>query len=168
MSSLPSVVEVSRFWDVIEEAWVRVGGVGDSTRRGLAGRDSDEVAFLVESHLDEFLARLQEISSGAEGSELAALDRVLERVLFDIDRRDIHEMTDGSDDGFLYCRGFIVAMGREFYEAVVADPSIAVMDAECERMCYFFAHLYNERFGEFPDTGSGISRESGSNSDRWR
>jgi len=46
---------------------------------------------------------------------------------------------------------------RDFYEAVADDPQVAVLDAECEGMCYFFAHLYRERFGEFPVTGSGIS-----------
>jgi hypothetical protein len=34
-------------------------------------------------------------------------------------------------------------------------------------MCYFFAHLYRERFGEFPETGSGISRGSCSNVAGW-
>jgi hypothetical protein len=96
-----------------------------------------------------------------------SLDRVLERKLHDIDRADIQAVTDGSDDGFLYARGFIVAMGRNFYDAVASDPQVAVRDAECEEMCYFFAHLYRERFGEFSDTGSGISRESCSNATGW-
>jgi hypothetical protein len=48
--------------------------------------------------------------------------------------------------------GFIVAMGRDFYDAVAGDPEMAVPGAECEEMCYFFAHLYRERFGQFPDT----------------
>jgi hypothetical protein len=34
-------------------------------------------------------------------------------------------------------------------------------------VCYFFAHLHHERFGAFPDTGSGISRESGQNLAGW-
>ena len=80
---------------------------------------------------------------------------------------DVQAVTDGSDDGFLYARGFIVAMGRDFYDAVTRNPQLAVMDAECEEMCYFFAHLYRARFGEFPETGSGISRESCSNLDGW-
>lgn len=58
-------------------------------------------------------------------------------------------------------------MGRDFYDAVASDPEAAVLDAECEEMCYFFAHLYCERFGEFPETGSGISRESCSNTTGW-
>ena len=64
---------------------------------------------------------------------------------------------------FLYGRGFVAAMGREFYGAVAGDPEMDVSYAECEEMCYFFAHLSRGRFGKFPDTGSGISRESGSN-----
>ena len=43
------------------------------------------------------------------------------------------------------------------------DPEMSVPDTECEEMCYFFAHLCHDQFGEFPDTGSGISRESRSN-----
>lgn len=58
-------------------------------------------------------------------------------------------------------------MGREFYDAVADDPENGVPDAECKEMCYFFAHLPHEQFGEFPDTGSGISRESGSNLTGW-
>ena len=99
--------------------------------------------------------------------ELTDLDRVAERKLHDLDREEIHEHTDGSDDGFLYCRGFIVAVGREFYLAVNADPSLAVLDADCEQMCYFFAHLHAERFGNYSDIGSGISRESGTNPNGW-
>jgi hypothetical protein len=35
----------------------------------------------------------------------------------------------------LYARGFIVAMGRDFYDAVAGDPEVAVHHAECEEMC---------------------------------
>jgi hypothetical protein len=59
------------------------------------------------------------------GEELTSLDRVVERKLYDLDREDVHEVTDGSDDGFLYARGFIVAMGKDFYGAVLANPSVA-------------------------------------------
>ena len=92
-------------------------------------------------------------------------DRILERKLYDIDRAEIQEHTDGSDDGFLYCRGFIVAAGAGYYDAVNADPSVAIMDLECEEMCFLSWHLYREKFGEMPD--SGISRESGSNKAGW-
>jgi hypothetical protein len=114
-----------------------------------------------------FLDTLTDQCRELPGGELTSLDRVLERKLYDIDRADIQAVTDGSEDGFLYARGFIVAMGRDFYDAVASDPEAAVLGAECEEMCYFFADLYRERFGEFPETGSGISRESCSNTTGW-
>ena len=99
--------------------------------------------------------------------EIVVMDRVLERKLYDIDRSDIQEVTDGSDDGFLHARGFIVAMGKAFYDAVLANPEVAICDAECEEMCYLPSHSHDERFGAWPDTGSGISRESCSNKAGW-
>ena len=68
---------------------------------------------------------------------------------------------------FLYARGFTVAIGREFHTCVAGDPRMGAPWAECEGMCYFFAHLHHERFGAFPATGSGISRESGQNLTGW-
>ncbi len=164
---ISTAAEESRFWDLIERAWERIGVEPNRLRRGLIDRDGDDEAHAVDEYLEMFLDRLRELSRHASAAELTALDRVLERKLYDIDRADIQQVTDGSDDGFLYCRGFIVAMGQDFYNAVVADPSVAVLDAECEMMCYFFASLHDDRFGGFPDTGSGISRESVSNQAGW-
>ena len=95
------------------------------------------------------------------------MDRVLERKLYDIDRADVQAVTDGSDDGFLYARGFIVILGKAFYDAVHANAEMAISDAEWEPMCYLPAHVHNDRFGDFPETGSGISRESCSNRAGW-
>jgi hypothetical protein len=47
----------------------------------------------------------------------------LGEVVEQLDRDDIHDVTDGSDDGFLYARLRIVSRGREYYEAVLANPS---------------------------------------------
>lgn len=159
--------EETRFWDLIDTAWAQVGAEPDIVRKGLADRDSDDLAFSLDPHLPVFLLRLRALTEDLSSADLTALDRVAERKLHDIDRADIQAVTDGSDDGFLYCRGFILAMGRDFYRAVAADPAVAVTDAECERFCYFYAHLHNERFGSFPETGSGISRESGTNRAGW-
>ena len=60
---------------------------------------------------------------------------ILERKLYDIDRADIHERTDGSDDGFLYCRGFIVGMGQRYYEAVRTNPDVAARRTPSARRC---------------------------------
>jgi hypothetical protein len=76
-------------------------------------------------------------------------------------------IVDGSADGFLYARGFIVALGRDYYDAVDADPAKAIIDCELESMCYFFAHLQERKHGTWPETGSGISRESAANPAGW-
>lgn len=147
--TLPTDAEVDRFWAMIESAW---GACGEPR---------------TEERLDEFLAELRVLSAGLTSDELTALDRVVERALYDIDRADIHAVVGGSDDGFLYRRGFIVALGREYYRAAVADPGAVRSHGECGQMGYFFAHLHSDRFGTFPDRNSGISRETASNPAGW-
>jgi hypothetical protein len=168
---IPTTADEDRFWQLIESAWAELGPEPAAIRQHLVNRtpdQDDESLYALDAWLDKFTERLGAASADLSAVELTELDRVLERKLYDIDREDIHEFTDGSDDGFLYARGFIVAAGREFYEAVKANPAMAIMDAECETMCYFFAHLHNNRFGDYPETGSGISRETQNNQAGWR
>ncbi|WP_037559927.1 DUF4240 domain-containing protein [Spirillospora albida] len=167
--------EVEHLWALVEKAWEPLGPETNQARHALAHRaptpEEDlyaEQLATVEGALEGFLANLSTTARDLPPEELTALDRTVERLLHDIDRADVHQVTGGSDDGFLYARGFIVALGRDFYTAVTRDPRMAVPDAWCERMPYLFAHLHSERFGDFPDTGSRISRESFSNPHGWR
>jgi hypothetical protein len=166
---LAAAEDETRFWALLDAAWTPLGHDVSQARQALAGRapGSSVDTSIVEKACAAFLDGLTSQCRGLPDDELVSLDGVLERKLYDIDRADIHAVTDGSDDGFLYARGFIVAMGREFYDAVAGDPQMAVLGAQCERMCYFFAHLYRERSGRFPDTHSGISRESFQNRAGW-
>lgn len=166
MSTLPTAAEETRFWAVLETAWESLGPEPARLRKALLDGDS-AAADALDPYLDPFVAALRTAAADLTGAELTALDRVAERTLHQLDREDIHEVTDGSDDGFLYCRGFILAVGRDYVSAVLADPSLAVVDAECESVCYLFAHQHADRFGDFPETGSGISRESFANPAGW-
>lgn len=161
-------MDEERFWELIEDAWAAESEVA-SRRAALVGGDGDreEVAAIVQEACDVVVEELRTVLAELPKDELLAFDRILERKLYEIDREEIHEVTDGSDDGFLYCRGFIVSAGREFYEAVDRDPSLAIVDAECETMTYVSFHLFAERFGEAAWTRSEISRESGSNASGW-
>ncbi|WP_242910427.1 DUF4240 domain-containing protein [Actinomadura terrae] len=167
--------ETARLWELVEAAWAPLGPEVAQARQELARRTpepGDELYgappfSLVDDALKGFLDNLADLSRDLSSEELTALDRAVERLLFDIDRADVHAVTDGSDDGFLYARGFVVALGREYYTAVVRDPRMAILDAYCESMCYLFFHVHHERFGDFPDTGSGITRESFSNPEGW-
>ncbi len=167
---LPTAADEDRFWSLIESAWASLGPEPAAIRHRLLHRgpdhDEDDL-YSLGPWLDPFLDRLRAMSADLSSIELTDLDRVLERKLFDIDRADVQEVTDGSDDGFLYARGYIVASGRAFYEAVKADPEVAIPDAEHESMCYIFDRMHRKKFGDYTETGSGISRESCSNQSGW-
>jgi hypothetical protein len=166
---IPAPEDEARLWSLIEAAWEPLGPDVREVRQALITRPAGSLAetSVVMGALGGFLDVLASRCRTLTGAELTCLDRVVERRLWEIDRASVHAVTGGSDDGFLYARGFIVAMGREFCDAVADNPEMAVPDAECEEMCYFFAHLHRERFGEFPETGSGVSRESGQNLVGW-
>src|SRR5262249_56593777 len=59
-----------------------------------------------------------------------------------------------SNDSFDYFRGWLVAQGREYFEAALASPERAVDRAEagryleCEAMRYVAYDAYRERTGE--------------------
>jgi hypothetical protein len=125
----PADEEVAAFWALIEAAWEPLGDKPAALRRALRERDpaANENVYEIEGWLNSFLDSLLAWSADLAAEELVALDRVAERKLYDIDREDIHAVTDGSDDSFLYARGF----------------------------------------DDFPETGSGISRESFGNPAGW-
>ena len=154
-----------RFWAMIEEAWNEAGGMANERDKLAKGKLSEEAIDDLMDSMMSMVEALRDKLFALDKRELLEFDRILERKLYEIDRAEIQARTDGSDDGFLYARGFIVAAGKAYYDMVNAKPKAAVMDAECEEMCYLSFHVYEERFGEMPD--SGISRESCSNTKGW-
>jgi hypothetical protein len=155
-----------RFWSVLEDAWK--AAPKEAKLRPTGGKAPSEDALeKVDDALEErVLPALRKALAALPADDLAGFDRTLEKKLYDLDRADVQEHTDGSDDGFLYARGFIVAMGRPYYDAVMAKPSAAIMDMECESISYLPRQLYEERHGKLPK--SGISRETGSNKAGWK
>jgi hypothetical protein len=158
-------MEESQFWSMVETAWQAVSGKVKERRHLATGSLSEDRAEELVETVEEFIPALRVQLEQLSAEELLGFDRILERKLYDIDRAEIQERTDGSNDGFLYCRGFIVAAGQAYYNAVNTDPDIAMMDLECEEMCYISLHLYEGKFGRMP--ASGISRESCQNRAAW-
>jgi len=156
-------MEEQRFWSLIESAWPTTEQAKLLRQMAFQGEpiDKEEPYFVQMEMLNYLTSMLNEL----DADDLLAFDRILERKLYDIDRADIQAYTDGSDDGFLYCRGFIISLGREYYEAVSIDPSRAMMDAEFEELCYHPQMLYEQKYGAMPP--SLISRETGSNQEGW-
>jgi hypothetical protein len=147
----------ARFWSMIEDAWASTGGWNRECKALVAGQLSDEQLTQLLGALDDVVRSLRANLERLNANDLLMFDRILERKLWDIDRREIQRFTGGSDDGFLYARGFIVAAGCDFYNAVNTTPERARKGAECEEMCYLSYHVYEEKFGEMPK--SDISRE---------
>jgi hypothetical protein len=154
-----------RFWSMIEKAWDSAGGFKKERNALAIGKLSEEEVDGLAGTINEMATALREELSELNKEDLLQFDRILERKQYEIDRAEIQEYTDGSNDGFLYARGFIVAAGKDYYDAVNAKPKVAIMDLECEDMCYISFHVYKERFGEMPH--SDISRESCSNKAGW-
>ncbi|MEM7531432.1 MAG: DUF4240 domain-containing protein [Chloroflexota bacterium] len=151
----------ANFWVIIENAWPqgeKLNQFQADVLRGEWSADSYELQ-------KQMLANLTSAFEQLDKDELLAFDRMLAQKLYDIDRADVHEYTDGSDDGFLYARGFIVSVGRDYYELVNKDPSRAIMDAEFEEFCYHSSRIYEQRFGAIPPFD--VSRETGSNPTGW-
>jgi len=158
-------MDENRFWAMIETAWQAVGGKVKMRQKLAEGKLSEDQAYELQESVDQVIAALREQLDLLPAADLLAFDKILERKLYDIDRAEIQEHTDGSNDGFLYARGFIVAAGKAYYDGVNAKPSIALTDFDCGAMCYLPWPIHEEKFGEVPQ--SGICRETCSNSAGW-
>jgi hypothetical protein len=158
-------MDTKQFWTMIEAAWETVGGYKEQRRLLAQGQLDEDGALDLQDALFDVVPALENNLNELGKEELFKFDHILERKLYEIDRAEIQEQTDGSDDGFLYARGFIVAMGEEYYTAVNKDSKKALMDFECEDICYLSYHLYENKFGDMPE--SEISRESCTNPNGW-
>src|SRR6266545_6332323 len=139
------MMDESRFWSLIQSAWPATQQATLLRQMAFSGEleDDDELYTAQKQMLNNLTNALNQL----DADDLLTFDRILERKLYDIDRADIQEYTDGSDDGFLYCRGFIISMGRDYYGMVQAEPSRAVMDIEFEELCYHAYWLYEQKYG---------------------
>ena len=120
-------------WSLLEAAWIRPGPGVARARQALVVRSAGSPAdtAVITGALPDFLDALRGLCRELSAGELVALDRVVERKLWEIDRADLHAVIGGSDDGFLCARGFTVAMGREFHRRVADDPRMGAPWAEC-------------------------------------
>jgi hypothetical protein len=160
-------LDETRFWSIIDSAWEGVEGQAEARRRFAAGELSEDEAKGLSASFDTVMPAMLEQLERLPAGELLGFQRILERKLYDIDRADIQVHTDNSDDGFLYSRGFIVAVGKAYYEAVKLRPSLAMpyWPFESEDMCYVARFVYEKEFGELPPPD--VSIETGSNPEGW-
>ncbi len=108
-------------------------------------------------------------------AELFAFEEALSQKLYAIDGEQFADQageSGGSDDGFLYARCYVVAKGREFYEAVKSDASRMPksIDQWCEALLYPHREAWANQTGgdvsNWPFEAT-VSYESGSNRELW-
>jgi len=112
-------------------------------------------------------------------SQIAAFQQILARKLHALDGRAwaresgpeiwLGEPDRVAVDGFLYARALVVANGREFYEAVRADPTTMPKDSDFEALLMLAADAYDRKTGleweELDDTE--VSYETFANEAGW-
>jgi len=121
------------------------------------------------------IAPLVACLSALSRQELESYEEQLAVQLYQLDTEDFAKQAGAagtSADGFLYCRCYVVARGRVFYESVLANPSQMPRRLEqwCEPLLGAAAEAWAAATGHDPedwDYETRVSYETGSNSSRW-
>jgi hypothetical protein len=108
-------------------------------------------------------------------ADIHEFENILAQRLFDIDGEvyaDEAEESGQSDDGFLYARCFVVAQGKQQYDAVKADPTKMPksLDQWCESLLYVSQRAWAAATGEDEEAWDHlppVSYETGSNRANW-
>src|SRR5688500_17021711 len=135
-----------KFWEIIEASWESLPMLNDLRQEALKTNEPSLYEGLSFGLEDEVTEALEEQLARLSKEDVAKFILIMEEKLHQIDREEVHAHTDGSDDGFLYCRGFIVGMGEKYYNLIDQNPSKATMDAEAESVCFVGYEVYKFRF----------------------
>ena len=137
--------------------------------------DSIDKEALREGDEDSAIAPLEEQLTSLSVAELEAFEEHLAQCLYALDGQvfaDEAGESGDSDDAFLYARCFVVAQGKERYEATLASPQLMpkTLDGWCEGLLYpqrnAWARLTGKDESEW-EFDSSVSYESGSNEELW-
>lgn len=158
---------VQNFWEIIELSWAESPRLYKARAKALKTNDGELLEELSQELEDTILENYQKRLLSLDKDDFTKFIHILEKSLYKIDREEIQEHTDGSDDGFLYCRCFILGMGEEYYNMIDKDPSKAAMGLEAELFGFSAYNVYEEKFGEEFDQYSIHSIESCSNHKGW-
>lgn len=130
---------------------------------------------LREDDEDAAMAPLEARLGSLTAADLESFEEHLAQCLHALDGRifaDESGESGDSDDGFLYARCFVVAQGKDRYEATLKNPALMpkTLDGWCEALLYPHRHAWAKLTGRsasewgFEPT---VSYESGSNEELW-
>lgn len=156
------------FWLVIEKSWQDSPDLLKKRAIALETNDEEVLEDLSEVLSNEIFENYQKRLFLLNKQELTDYIHILEEKLFNIDREEVQKFTDGSDDGFLYCRCFILGMGEEYYNMIDKEPAKATMDLEAEVFGFVGYKVFEEKFGEEFERNTAYCIESCSNINGWK
>ena len=142
----------------VDDFWKLMDRVDRRTLKQGEGYDADAVEPLIDALLP--LPRV----------ELESFAEHLSNALYLLDGRKFCDAAgDFGDDGFLYARCFVVAMGREIFERAQGDPSMMPksLNEWCEPLLYAPGEAWRRKTGEDWDCSPSVSYETGSNKSLW-
>lgn len=154
------------YWTFIESAWETLPKQNEQRKKILKNHNAIN-ANVLEDTSREMVIQLRSYLETLGENVLRTFIHWLEEKLYIIDRKNIHKYIDGSEDFFLYNRGFIVALGEAYYNEVNKDPSCAFMDLDCYEICFVGYEVYEEKFEKFFVRGQYHSIETFSNLRGW-
>ena len=156
-----------KFWQIIEKAWSKVSTLHIIRAIAVKMNDKELLGELSEALSEQIIPHFRLELDKLDKKKLASFIHILEAKLYQIDRQEVHQYTDGSDDGFLYSRCFILGMGEAYYNMIDKNPKKATMDLEAESFGFAAYEVYEEKFGQEFNRSSVHSIESCSNEEKW-
>ena len=160
-------MDLKSFWNLIELSWKDSPELDLQRKKAIQDNDEEILQELSMELQGEILENYKKRLAQLDKAALASFIHHLEERMYHIDRQEIHEYTDGSDDGFLYCRCFIVGMGHDYYNMIDNDPSKATEDLEAEWFGFSAYKVYENLFEEEFERYAHHSMESCSNTNHW-
>jgi len=147
-------MDIDDFWRLIRN--IDVKALDDGDEEGALEELTTELAALGEEQIQGFEECLAQLLHGLDGRVYA---------------ENAGESGE-SGDGFLYCRCYVVAKGRKFYEAALVNPAKMPksLDHWCEPLLFVSQNAWAESTGNDPaDWGyhASVSYETGSNKAAW-
>ena len=128
--------------------------------------DGDE-----ESALEELTTKLATLGE----EKIQDFEECLAQFLYSLDGKIYAENageSGESGDGFLYCRCYVIAKGRKFYETVLENPvkMPKSLDQWCESLLYVSQNAWAEATGNDSENWNyhaSVSYETGRNKAAW-
>ncbi|PUZ29224.1 hypothetical protein DCC81_07100 [Chitinophaga parva] len=155
------------FWQLIEASWTDSPEDNEDRIDALETNDEDELLELADTMSDVIMHNYRRRLGELDKPSMAAFLRILEVKMYELDRKEIHDHLDGSDDGFVYARGFVIFMGEEYFNKINEDPSQGTFDTRCEEFVFEGYSIYEEKFEEPFERYQVCSVETGSNKEGW-